>query len=79
MTLQVVEHMSERITRLPQGMQLGLKLSACLGSKFDAFTLERGTPENGIDINEFLCFAVEVRATVIIDCFLSQVYYLTFF
>lgn len=50
--LQVVVHMSERMTRLPHGMQLGLKLSACLGSKFDVYTLEKGIPGNDLDINE---------------------------
>ena len=55
----VVAHMAERMTRLPHAMQSGLKLAACLGSTFDAATLEKGTPENDIDITEFLRFAVE--------------------
>ncbi|KAL7554753.1 hypothetical protein ACHAWF_018292 [Thalassiosira exigua] len=55
----VVVHMSERMTRLPHGMQSGLKLSACLGSIFDVGTLEKGISENEFDIDEFLRFAVE--------------------
>ena len=45
--------------RLPHGMQSGLKLAACLGSSFDARTLEKGVLEISDDINEFLRFAVE--------------------
>ena len=56
----VVEHISERMTRLPHGMLLGLKLSACLGSKFDVTTLQKSIPNGGdLDLNEFTRFAVE--------------------
>lgn len=55
----VVEHMSERMTRLPHGMQSGLKLAACLGSKFDLACLTKGVPNNEVEINEFVRFAVE--------------------
>lgn len=55
----VVVHMSERMTRLPHGIQSGLKLAACLGSKFDAHLLEKGVQDPDVDIKEFLRFAVE--------------------
>ena len=55
----VVQYTSERMIRLPHGMQSGLKLAACLGSQFNARTLEKGVLESDTNINEFLRFAVE--------------------
>lgn len=59
--LQVVEHMSERMTLLPHDMQYGLKLCACLGNKFDAVVLQKSISENDINLNDFFTMAVEVR------------------
>ena len=57
---QVVEHLSKQMTRFPNEVKLGLKLSACLGSQFDANMLRKGSPQQGFDVAEFLQFAVEV-------------------
>mmetsp|Transcript_22604 Transcript_22604/g.49001 ORF Transcript_22604/g.49001 Transcript_22604/m.49001 type:complete len:889 (-) Transcript_22604:208-2874(-) len=55
----LVEHISKRMTRLPHGMQSGLKISACLGSSFSAGTLQKGFSRNDFDIDEFLRFSIE--------------------
>lgn len=60
----VVQHVSERMTRLPEEMQFGLKLCSCLGASFKVDTLTRGSPANELDTDEFLPLAVEVSEIV---------------
>lgn len=56
----VVQHMTERMTRLPREIQIGLKLCSCLGVSFDVNALIKGGPANEFDVEEFLPFSVEV-------------------
>jgi|SaaInl74LU_5_DNA_1037368.scaffolds.fasta_scaffold03746_4 predicted ATPase len=58
----VVQHMSQRMTRLPMSMQFGLKLCSCLGASFDVNALRKGGPANEFDVEEFLPFSVEVSS-----------------
>jgi predicted ATPase len=46
----VVKHMTEHMRRLPEQMQMGLKLCACLGSNFDATILCKAT--KGADVGD---------------------------
>jgi len=55
----VVQHMSQRMTRLPRSMQFGLKLCSCLGASFDVNALRKGGPANEFDVEEFLPFSIE--------------------
>jgi len=55
----VVQHMSQRMARLPRSMQFGLKLCSCLGASFDVNVLRKGGPANEFDVEEFLPFSVE--------------------
>eukprot|EP00984_Skeletonema_dohrnii_P030217 scaffold21542_cov121-Skeletonema_dohrnii-CCMP3373.AAC.2 len=41
MSEDVVKHMTEHMSRLPKKMQMGLKLCACLGPKFDTAIVEK--------------------------------------
>ena len=54
----VVEHMSERMTRLPRPMQSGLMVVACLGSRFDTNILRKALPYD-VKFEKFITFAVE--------------------
>jgi len=58
----VVQHMSQRMTRLPRSMQFGLKLCSCLGASFDVNALRKGGPANEFDVEEFLPFSIEVSS-----------------
>lgn len=58
----VVQHMSQRMKRLPKMIQYGLKLCSCLGASFDVNTLRKGGPKNDFDVEEFLPFSVEVSS-----------------
>ena len=59
-SVDVVEHMSQRMTRLPRDMQFGLKLCSCLGASFDVNALKKGGSASEFDVEEFLPFSVEV-------------------
>lgn len=58
----VVQHMSQRMKRLPKSIQFGLKLCSCLGASFDVNTLRKGGPANDFDVEQFLPFSVEVSS-----------------
>ncbi len=68
----VVQHMSERLTRLPRDMQLGLKLCSCLGASFDVNALMKGGPANEFDVEEFLPFSVEVSSWIFSPMFAKK-------
>ena len=50
MSEDVVKHMTQHMSRLPKKMQVGLKLCACLGPKFDIAVVEKAL--NGSNIVE---------------------------
>eukprot|EP00804_Cyclotella_cryptica_P016522 CCRYP_004731-RA/>CCRYP_004731-RA protein AED:0.12 eAED:0.12 QI:171/1/1/1/0.77/0.7/10/1096/934 len=55
----VVTYMTNRMTRLPNEIQSGLKFAACLGTKFSTETLRLAFPENDSDLKEFIRFVID--------------------
>ena len=56
----VVQFMAQKMKLLPESVQMGLKLSSCLGKDFDADTLEMmKKDENEFDVTSFLKTAIE--------------------
>ena len=55
----VVQHMTQLMTRLSQRMQMGLKVAACLGPNFDAKVLEMARSDDDLDVKSFLESCVE--------------------
>ena len=58
MSKDVVNHMTEHMSRLPGQTQLGLKLCACLGSHFDTMLLEKARKNSDIG-DDFLTSCIE--------------------
>ena len=58
MSKDVVNHMTEHMSRLPGQTQLGLKLCACLGSTFDTMLLEKARKNSDIG-DDFLTSCIE--------------------
>lgn len=58
--VDIVKFLRERIMRLPQEVQAGLKIAACLGSTFDLAVLQKAhrSPDNVAE--DFLTLAVEM-------------------
>ena len=50
MSEDVVQHMTEHMSRLPRKTQMGLKLCSCLGPSFDAAVLEKA--RKGTDVGD---------------------------
>ena len=55
----IVEHLGERIKRLPEPVQVGLEVAACLGTTFDLESFTKAHSSNGLELNDFLTTAVE--------------------
>ena len=55
----VVQHMTQQMTRLSQRMQMALKVAACLGPNFDKKVLKMSSSSDDLDIKSILESCVE--------------------
>ena len=55
----IVDHLAERIMRLPKSVQLGLQIAACIGSTFDLRTFEMADSNSGLSASDFLYIVTE--------------------
>ena len=55
----VVQHMTQQMTRLSQRMQVALKVAACLGPNFDKKVLEMASSGDNLDMKSILESCVE--------------------
>jgi predicted ATPase len=55
----VVQHMTQHMTRLDKKIQMGLRLSACLGPNFDREILLKATKDDAIDLEYFIESCIE--------------------
>mmetsp|Transcript_1921 Transcript_1921/g.4149 ORF Transcript_1921/g.4149 Transcript_1921/m.4149 type:complete len:1254 (-) Transcript_1921:1038-4799(-) len=55
----VVQHLSERMTRLPNNIQSLLKIAACLGFEFDTALLQMAIKGNKVTMAELIPYAIE--------------------
>ena len=54
----IVKHLAERISRLPQSVQTRLQIASCLGSTFELGTFKR-TQSNLLEIDDFISTVTE--------------------
>lgn len=55
----IVEHLGERIKRLPESVQAGLEIAACLGTSFDIETFTKAQTSSRLELDDFLTTVVE--------------------
>ena len=55
----IVAFLSQRIMRLPHNIQMGLKVAACLGAKFDLAVFQKANKIEGDETDDFVSFVKE--------------------
>ena len=60
MPSDIVQHIAERIMRLPSTVQVGMQIAACLGTTFDRETFTKADSTNELSVEDFLYIVTEV-------------------